>query len=108
MLDIGLSELLLIGVVAVLVLGPDKLPQAARSFARFRYNLQDKVSNIGKSIDQELGIDQLKQEIRNESILKQFPIDEETKNYLEQIARQDAVISSDTKSPAVHESKPSV
>ena len=30
MLDVGMSELLVFGIIALLVLGPDKLPQAAR------------------------------------------------------------------------------
>ena len=31
MFDIGFSELLLFGVIALIVLGPEKLPQAART-----------------------------------------------------------------------------
>ncbi|RAV24614.1 twin-arginine translocase subunit TatB, partial [Staphylococcus warneri] len=30
MLNVGLSELFLFGIIALLVLGPEKLPQAAR------------------------------------------------------------------------------
>ena len=35
MLDIGFSEFLVVVVLAVLVLGPDKLPEAMKDFARF-------------------------------------------------------------------------
>ena len=33
MLDIGFLELMLIGIVALLVLGPERLPKAARTAA---------------------------------------------------------------------------
>ena len=34
MLNIGMAELLLFGIIALLVLGPEKLPQAARFAAK--------------------------------------------------------------------------
>ncbi|MBS5992774.1 MAG: twin-arginine translocase TatA/TatE family subunit, partial [Acinetobacter baumannii] len=35
MLDMGFSEILLFGIVAIVVLGPDKLPQAMRTVGRW-------------------------------------------------------------------------
>lgn len=82
MLDVGFSELLLVALVAILVLGPDRLPDAIRSFTRTKHKFQQKVMGLNQSFQSELGIDELKRQLHNEDILKKHPMDEQTRSFL--------------------------
>ena len=46
MFDFGLGELLLVGIVALIVLGPERLPEAARTAGRLIGKLQRLVSSV--------------------------------------------------------------
>ena len=46
--NLGLSELLLIGVVALLVIGPRRLPELAHGLGRALKSFQDAVKGSGK------------------------------------------------------------
>lgn len=54
MFDIGFYELALIGVLALLVLGPKRLPEAARTAGRWVGKLRAFVSNVKQDIDREI------------------------------------------------------
>lgn len=56
--DIGLGELLIIGVVGLIILGPDRLPTAAAQAARFLRQLRDQVSAAKASIVEAADIDE--------------------------------------------------
>jgi sec-independent protein translocase protein TatB len=54
MFDVGLSELLVIGLVALIVIGPKRLPEVARAAGRWAGRLQRFVSNVKQDLDREL------------------------------------------------------
>lgn len=54
MFDIGFYELALIGVLALLVLGPKRLPEAARTAGRWVGKLRAFVANVKQDIDREI------------------------------------------------------
>jgi sec-independent protein translocase protein TatB len=54
MLDIGFSELTLIGVLALLVLGPKRLPEAARIAGLWVGRLRSFIANVRQDLDREL------------------------------------------------------
>ena len=60
MFDIGFFELMLIGIVALLVIGPERLPRVARQAGMWVGKLQGFVSSVKQDIDQELKADELK------------------------------------------------
>src|SRR5262245_42364786 len=60
MLDIGFSELLVIGVVALIVIGPEKLPRVARTLGHLAGRLQRYVSDVKADINREIELDELK------------------------------------------------
>lgn len=60
MLDIGFTELLLIAVVALVVLGPEKLPVAVRTLGLWIGKIKRTVSGIQTEISEELRIDEMK------------------------------------------------
>ena len=62
MFGMGLGELFLIAVVAILFLGPDKLPDAMIQIAKFFRSVKRTVNDAKSSLDEELRISELKEE----------------------------------------------
>jgi len=60
MFDIGFSELLVIAVVALLVIGPERLPKVARTAGHLFGRLQRYVNDVKADIQRELELDELK------------------------------------------------
>ena len=60
MFDIGFSELLMIGVVALIVIGPERLPKVARTAGHLYGRMQRYVSDVKSDISREIEIDELK------------------------------------------------
>jgi sec-independent protein translocase protein TatB len=59
--DIGFSELLLIGLLALLVLGPKRLPEVARTAGRWVARLRRFVEDVRQDFDRELRGEELKE-----------------------------------------------
>lgn len=82
MFDVGFSELLLLGVVALVVLGPEKLPHAARMAGAWLGKIKRAVVDIQAEIEKEVSAAELKQRMNDEiAKLKALsdPIEEEIK-----------------------------
>lgn len=62
MFGVGFTELLLIAIIAILFLGPDKLPQAMIDIAKFIKGVKKAVSDAQSSLEEELKIVDLKEE----------------------------------------------
>ncbi|HEX4879616.1 MAG TPA: Sec-independent protein translocase protein TatB [Limnobacter sp.] len=60
MFDIAFSELLIIGVVALLVIGPEKLPKVARTVGHLLGKAQRYVSDVKSEINREMEIEELR------------------------------------------------
>jgi sec-independent protein translocase protein TatB len=60
MFDIGFSELLVIGVVALVVIGPERLPRVARTMGHLAGRLQRYVTDVKADINREIELDELK------------------------------------------------
>ena len=60
MFDIGFSELLVIGVVALIVIGPEKLPRMARTIGHLAGRLQRYVADVKADINREIEIEELR------------------------------------------------
>ena len=60
MFDIGFSELLLIAVVALVVIGPERLPGVARSVGRFAGRLQRYVHDIKRDFNREVEFEEIR------------------------------------------------
>lgn len=70
MFGIGFFEILIILVVAVIFLGPDKLPQAIVDFVKFFRALKKSINEAKDTLDKELEISKLASEV--EGIKSQF------------------------------------
>ncbi|MBK8524944.1 MAG: Sec-independent protein translocase subunit TatB [Betaproteobacteria bacterium] len=60
MFDIAFSEMLIIAVVALVVLGPEKLPKVARTAGLLLGRLQRYVNDVKSDINREMQLDELK------------------------------------------------
>lgn len=60
MFDIGFSELMVIGIVALLVLGPERLPKVARTTGHLLGRLQRYVADVKSDINREMQLEELK------------------------------------------------
>lgn len=69
MFDIGFSELLLVGLVALLVIGPERLPTAARMAGLWIGRLKRGFTSIKEEVEREIGADEIRRQLHNEDIL---------------------------------------
>ncbi len=60
MFDVGFSELILIGVVALLVLGPERLPKLARDVGRWVGRARRYMNHVREEIDREVELSELR------------------------------------------------
>ncbi|WP_168414303.1 Sec-independent protein translocase protein TatB [Acinetobacter indicus] len=66
MLNIGMTELLFFGIIALLVLGPEKLPEAARFVGKWYGKIKRTISNVQNDIDRELRLSELREQMQQE------------------------------------------
>ena len=64
MFGMSFSEILIIAVVAILVLGPDKLPEAMVQIAKFFKMFKKSINDAKSTFDQEMKIAELKEDAR--------------------------------------------
>lgn len=64
MFDIGFWELILISILGLVVLGPERLPVAIRSVARFISSAKSMASNVKDELDHELKVHELQENLK--------------------------------------------
>ncbi|MBC9249047.1 Sec-independent protein translocase TatB [Pseudomonas alcaligenes] len=70
MFEIGFSELLLVGLVALIVFGPERLPGAARTAGLWIGRLKRSFNAIKQEVEREIGADEIRRQLHNEQILQ--------------------------------------
>ena len=63
MFDIGFFELLLLGVLGLLVLGPQRLPQALRTLGLYVGRIRHAVSGIQREVNEQLQLEEMRQRL---------------------------------------------
>ena len=61
MFDVGFLELLLVGVVALLVIGPERLPKVARTAGMWVGRGRRFINSVKQDIDREIKADELRE-----------------------------------------------
>jgi sec-independent protein translocase protein TatB len=64
MFDIGFSELILVGIVALLVIGPERLPETVRTASMWLNRIRRGFNEIKQEVQQELHNDTVLRELR--------------------------------------------
>lgn len=72
MFDIGFTELCMIGLVALLVIGPEKLPKVARVAGFWVGKAKNTVTKVKAEIKEELDAEELRQAVREQSGLEEI------------------------------------
>jgi len=72
MFDIGFLELVLISVISLVVLGPERLPGAIRTVSLWIGRLRRSFNTIKQDIEREIGADDIRRQLRNEAIMDKF------------------------------------
>ncbi len=60
MFDIGFTELMVIALVGLIVIGPERMPKVARTVGHLLGRLQRYVSDVKSDINREMQLDELK------------------------------------------------
>lgn len=105
MFDIGFSELMVIAVVALIVIGPERLPKVARTVGLLFGRMQRYVNDVKADINREMALDELRKLQANI---------QDTANSLEQSMKQEVgavesdlnKIASDTQAAVAPEASP--
>jgi sec-independent protein translocase protein TatB len=72
MFDIGPSEILLICVIALIVVGPERLPGAVKTAGMWIGRFRRSFYKIKSEIERELNADEIKRQLYNESVLAEL------------------------------------
>lgn len=72
MFDIGGLELLLIAVVGLLVIGPERLPEALRSIGLQLGRLRRAFTSVKSEIEKEIGMDEVRRQLHNEAVMDEM------------------------------------
>ena len=103
MFGISFSELLLVGLVALLVLGPERLPGAARTAGLWIGRLKRSFNTIKQEVEREIGADEIRRQLHNEHILS---MEREAQKLLAPLTGQNP--PQETPPPAAESPAPSV
>lgn len=64
MFDVGFTELLLLAVIGLLVLGPERLPKVARTLGGLTRKARSSWLNLKRSIDAEINAEEIKKPLQ--------------------------------------------
>jgi len=72
MFDIGFLEMLVVAVLALLVLGPERLPGAIRTVSLTIGRIKRGFSDVRNQVEREIGADEIRQQQNNERIMAEL------------------------------------
>ena len=99
MFDVGFSELVMVGLIALLVIGPERLPKAARIAGFWLGKTRNTIANVKAEIKQELHAEEMRQLLQEQqSIADELQqITNET-----QVAADDVIVDIEARVKKLH------
>jgi sec-independent protein translocase protein TatB len=81
---LGWQELLLVAVVALIVIGPERLPETLRTLGLWMGRLRRSFVSVKTEIEKEIGMDDIRRQLHNESVMAEMrKIEEEVKSSMD-------------------------
>jgi sec-independent protein translocase protein TatB len=111
MFDIGFFEICLIGIIALLVIGPEKLPRVARTAGLWLGRARGMVKTVKYEIDEQIRMEELKQSMKQtqdviqESVSKSADEVEKSFESIQNTIKEDSTNDSATASPTTKPAK---
>lgn len=87
MFDIGFWELILISVVGLVVLGPERLPTAIRSISRFINGAKAMANGVKDELSHELKIQELQQNLKKAEQMSMEELSPDLKSSVEELKK---------------------
>jgi sec-independent protein translocase protein TatB len=72
MFEIGFPELILIAIVGLLVIGPERLPEALRTLGLWVGRMRRSFTNVKAEIEKEIGMDEIRRQLHNEAVMEEM------------------------------------
>lgn len=69
MFDVGFSELLVIAIISLIVMGPERLPETVRTIGLWIGRLKRMFINARRELENEVGMDEVRRQLHNEKVL---------------------------------------
>jgi sec-independent protein translocase protein TatB len=85
MFDVGFSEILVVFVVALIVLGPEKLPATARTLGLWWGRIRYQINAAKRDFEREIGADDIRRQLHNEQIMRELG---ESKEAIQRMMRE--------------------
>jgi sec-independent protein translocase protein TatB len=98
--DIGFSELLVCLVVALVVIGPERLPETVRTVGLWIGRLKRSLRETRSEIERQIGADDIRRQLHNEEIMQRI---EETRREMEKTLQQASLTASPQDQPRTYE-----
>lgn len=72
MFDVGFSEIVLIAVVCLIVIGPKRLPETVRFLGFWLGRIRRSLSNARAEMEREFGLDEIRRDLHNQELLQRL------------------------------------
>jgi sec-independent protein translocase protein TatB len=69
MFEVSFQELFLVAIVALVVLGPERLPGALRTLGLWLGRLRRSFDSVKQEIEREIGMDEVRRQLHNEMVM---------------------------------------
>ena len=90
MFDIGFSEIMVVAIISLIIMGPERLPETVRTITLWLGRLRQFISSARSELEDEVGVDEIRRQLRNEKIMRDL---EKTKDELAGLAKDATDIS---------------
>lgn len=88
MFDIGFFELLVIGAVSLVIIGPERLPETARAVGLWIGRLKRSLRETRSELEKQLGADDIRRQLHNEEVMRSL---ESTRRQVQEAVQEGAI-----------------
>lgn len=88
MFDIGFFELLVIAIVGLLVIGPERLPETVRAIGLWIGRLKRSLRETRSELEKQIGADDIRRQLHNEEVMRSL---ESTRRQIEDAVQEGAL-----------------